>query len=76
MSDSSTFDVKGYYAAKESYETLMREAKDSSATMGRKEAIEKKNKVQEPHPLLVPSLGEVRPSNVTKKEGKSSSVKE
>lgn len=75
MSDSFASDVKAYYAAKEPYETLLRDSKNPSATTGKDEKLERKEKEQELHPLLIPSFGELAFSKTAQQGGKSAGKK-
>lgn len=76
MSDSFASDVKAYYAAKEPYESLLRESENSSATTGKDEETEqKKKKEQERHPLLIPSFGELAFSKAAQQGGKAAGKK-
>lgn len=72
MSDSFASDVKAYYAAKEPYEILLREAEN---TTGKEEEMKQKKKEQELHPLLVPSFGELAFSKAAHEAGKSGAKK-
>ena len=76
MSDSFASDVKAYYAAKEFYESLLRDSKNPSATTRKDgETEQKKEKEQERHPLLIPSFGELAFSKAAQQGGKSAGKK-
>ena len=75
MSDSFAADVKAYYAAKEFYETLLKESADPSATTGKEEERHEKRKEPELHPLLIPSFGEMAFSKAAHETSKSAAKK-
>ncbi|KAI9878760.1 MAG: hypothetical protein M1830_010562 [Pleopsidium flavum] len=75
MSGSSTFDVNGYYAAKEPYERLIKEAAPLNATTEKKQPTDDGKKGQEIDPLLVPTFSEVKLSKQLQEEDQSSAKK-
>ncbi len=75
MSDSSCFDVKGYYAAKESYEKLMEEAATSSTSTDRRRGPDHRKRTPELHPALVPRFDDIGFAKAGQEEGESSTKK-
>lgn len=75
MSDSFATDVKAYYAAKEPYESLLRDSEIQSATTGKDEEMKQKKTEEELHPLLIPSFGEMAFSKAAQQGGKSAAKK-
>jgi len=75
MSDSFASDVKAYYASKEGYECLLRDAENPSTTTGKDEAMKQKKQEQELHPLLIPSFGQLAFSKALQQGGKTAAKK-
>lgn len=75
MSGPSTFDVKGYYAAKEPYERLIKEAAPLNAIAENKQPPGDGKKAHEIDALLVPTFSKVMLSKHSQEEAKSSAKK-